>query len=231
VALGSLAALAVAGGGAAASGSGSSAQLTLSRPLPGLVRQTRHVLVRGETIGSPRHTRVALELKRIYPAGSPWGIVASTPVAHDGAFTLQWRVPKSEQTGPVSLRVVALHRGTVIATTATAQSAIGPAPVYCDKPVPPTVDIPAGDGWIVGGRYVQGGPYPGLYACDSQPYTVTATDSHGQQQASQSVAGGHSYTLAPLPAGTYTLKSDFCAGTATVRAGKQTVANTYCDVP
>ena len=34
-----------------------------------------------------------------------------------------------------------------------------------------------------------------------------------------------------VPAGTYTLKSDFCQGTASVTAGKQTHADTLCLVP
>ncbi len=50
--------------------------------------------------------------------------------------------------------------------------------------------------------------------------------------ASQTVAGGHSYTLV-VPAGTYTLEtaSGTCHGSATVQPAKQTVADTACYVP
>jgi hypothetical protein len=117
-----------------------------------------------------------------------------------------------------------------MAQTKPVQSAIGPAAQSCAQPPPPAVDIPVGDGWIVGGRYIEGGPFPGVYECDSEPYTVTATDANGVVQATQGVAGGASYTLV-VPAGTYTLQSDFCRGTATVTAGQQTQADTVCPVP
>jgi hypothetical protein len=110
------------------------------------------------------------------------------------------------------------------------QSAIGPAPVLCAPPTPPAVNIPAGDGWIVGGRYTIGGPFPGIDVCDGDQYTVTATDANGVVQATQTVAGGQSYTLV-VPAGQYTLDSDFCRGMATVTAGRQTQADTTCAVP
>jgi hypothetical protein len=118
----------------------------------------------------------------------------------------------------------------MLARTKPVQSGIGAAPQYCAPPAPPAVDIPVGDGWIVGGRYNEGGPFPGIYVCDTQDYTVTAIDANGTVQATRPVAGGHSYTLV-LPAGTYTLKSDFCTGMATVAAGQQTAADTVCSVP
>jgi hypothetical protein len=227
---GALGALAIAS--AAAASSVPSVQLSLTRPLPSVVRQTTRVTVRGHASGSPRRAHAALELQPSYPQPPPpWQVLASAPLAHNGAFKLTWSVPTTEQIGPVSLRVVLLNRrGALIATTPTAQSAVGPTPVYCAKPTPPMVDIPVGDGWIVGGRYGRGGAFPGIYACDSQQYTVTATDSNGHVQATQTVAGRHSYTLV-VPAGSYTLRSDFCQGTATVRPGEQTTANTYCNYP
>ncbi|MGI8505879.1 MAG: hypothetical protein ACR2MK_03580 [Solirubrobacteraceae bacterium] len=67
------------------------------------------------------------------------------------------------------------------------------------------MNIPVGDGWIVGGAYIRGGPYPGLDECESQTYTATATDtSTGATAVTQTVAGGHSYTLV-VPAGSYAL--------------------------
>jgi hypothetical protein len=201
--------------------------VTLSQPLPSLVRQGTEVTVAGAVRHPPRRGKATLESKR---AGG-WEMLASTLIRKHGAFTLAWRVASTEPTGPLSLRVVAQRRGgLVVAATAAEQSWIGLPADLCAPPVPPAVEIPVGDGWIVGGRYNEGGAYPGIKACDSQPYTVTATDSGGHVQATQNVAGGHRYTLV-VPAGTYTLKSDFCSGTATVTAGKQTSADTICPVP
>jgi hypothetical protein len=177
------------------------------------------------------HARAALELRRALGTPSRWTIVARAAVEKTGAFTLRWHVPKSEDPGPVRFRVVALtgsHR--IFAATAGSESAIGQAAVPCAAATPPAVAIGVGEGWIAGGRITQGGPFPGIDACDPQQYTVTATGSGGQVAATQTVAGGQSYTLV-VPAGTYTLTSDFCRGTATVTAGEQTTANTYCDVP
>jgi hypothetical protein len=227
------AALAVVAAALAATvaGARSTAELTLSHPLPSVVREKAHVLVRGLAHGTPAHANAALELQRSYPSGSPWIVVANAPIAANDKFTIRWHVPSDERTGPVMTRVVARRHGTVIAATTPAQSAIGPAFVPCDKPVPPTVDIPTGDGWIVGGAYGIGGAYPGVDACLSQQYTVTATNSSGKVAATETVAGGHSYTLAPLPAGKYTLRAGGCGGTATVRAGRQTKANADCLYP
>jgi hypothetical protein len=97
--------------------------------------------------------------------------------------------------------------------------------------VPPAVNIPVGSGWIEGGVILEGGAFPGLDECQPQPYTVTATNSAGVVATTMSVSGGHSYTLAPLAAGTYTLTSGACRGQATVIAGQGTMANTYCLYP
>ncbi len=93
------------------------------------------------------------------------------------------------------------------------------------------MNIPVGDGWIVGGAYGIGGPYPGLDQCIQEQYTVTATNPAGLIAATETVAGGHSYTLAPLPAGSYTLRAGACTGSATVTAGHQTTANADCLYP
>jgi hypothetical protein len=210
----------------AENGAGESS-LTLSRPLPSIVRQRSEVTVSGVVRHPPRDGKAILESMR----SSGWVMLASTKIREHGAFKISWRVPGTEQIGPLSLRVQAVNRrGVIVAKTRAAAAAVGPAPDLCAAPVPPAVNIPVGDGWIVGGRYTEGGAYPGIYACDSQPYTVTATDSAGKVQATQTVAGGHSYTLV-VPAGAYKLKSDFCEGAATVAAAKQTRADTVCPVP
>jgi hypothetical protein len=202
--------------------------VSLAHSLPSLVRQKDLLTVRGTITSAPRRVEVALELKRI---DGRWLVAAKTDAGHGGAFTIRWRVPASEDPAPVTLRVAALRRsGALLARTRPAQSAIGSAPVYCVPPTPPAVEIPEGSGWVVGGVYTQGGPFPGVYECDSQLYTITATGSDGKVAATQTFPGNHSYTLV-LPAGSYTLSAGQCRGTATITAGKQTTANTYCDVP
>ncbi len=213
-------------------GGQSTPSLMLSKAIPGVIRIDQQLVVRGKITSGPAHTRIALELKGLNPGqnrATHWNIVATTVPRADGRFVLQWRV-----TGPANrlaaVRVVALHRGHVIAATPSYQTAIGPKKVFCAPPVPPATMIPVGDGWIVGGPYGEGGPFPGIYACLGDPYTVTATNSLGKVVATQHVAALHSYTLV-VPAGRYSLAAGGCHGQATVRAGRQTTANTYCLYP
>jgi hypothetical protein len=211
--------------GVAASAPAHKPSISLSKPLPSVVRIGERVTVEGHLSGAPRGTLVTLEAKRT----GNWRALAQAKVL-DGAFKLRWRVPKSAAIGPISWEVVARSRNRVLASTPPTQSGVGPAAVYCTPPPPPTLNIPVGDGWIVGGVYFQGGAYPGILSCVSQPYAITATTSAGAIAATQDVAGGHSYTLV-LPAGSYTLTSSFCRGSAVVAPGKQTRADTFCDVP
>jgi len=128
------------------------------------------------------------------------------------------------------LRVSVRRHGRNLASTSPSTVLVGPPPVHCAPPVPPG-NIPAGDGWIVGGLYNTGGPAPGIHACADQAYTLTVTDAAGATVATVQVPVGRSYTVV-LPAGGYTLRSSgFCSGTATVTAGKQTVADTVCLLP
>ena len=149
---------------------------------------------------------------------------------------LRWRVPKKLAVGPLSLRLALVWPPAppprrILRATPPVQSAVGPAPVYCAPPPPIMQDIPAGDGWITGGDYIEGGPYPGVYECVSQPYTVSALDGSGAVVASQRVAGGHSFALV-VPAGTYKLRGSSCGfGSATVTAGRGTHADVVCPVP
>jgi hypothetical protein len=79
--------------------------------------------------------------------------------------------------------------------------------------------------------YIEGGAYPGVDQCNSQPYRVTATNSAGVKTVGPDVAGGHSYWLS-LPAGNYTLTASSCGtATATVTAGQTTKADLVCAVP
>lgn len=204
------------------------ASVKLSTPMPAIARQGAEVTVAGTVRHSSRGDRTVLELKRI---DGSWVVVAGSSPGRHGAFTIRWRVPHSDSPGPVTLRVALVHHHELLAATAPKQSAIGQAAQPCAPPVPPAVNIPVGDGWIVGGAYGIGGAYPGIDECLQQQYTVTATDSAGQIAASETVAGGHSYTLAPLPAGSYTLRAGACTGSATVSAGHQTTADADCLYP
>ena len=203
----------------------------LARPLPSLVRVGDRVTVSGRLTRRPMGNPVAaLEARG---PGAPWHSLARDPVGSAGGFTLHWRVRRSPDAVLLSLRVAVLRRGVVLAATRPVQSAIGPAAVRCAPPVPPAVNIPVGDGWIVGGLYIRGGPFPGIDECASQAYTITAIDAGGQVAASQTVSGRRSYTLV-VPAGTYTLKVRGGCGlgsSVTVRPAHQTAADTYCDVP
>jgi hypothetical protein len=221
--------VAAAGGAAAANGARPRLSIVVRRAVPAVVRIGEPVTVTGTVRGAPRGASAQLQTLR----GTSWQLQARGPLARHGGFTLHWRVAAGTQTGPASWRVSVIHAGRRIGATRPQQLGIGPAYVACAPPVAPAVNIPVGDGWIVGGLYYQGGAFPGIDACSARAYTITARTSSGSLVASQDVAAGHSYTLAPLPAGTYTLQTaqNFCRGSATVAAGRQTVADTYCDLP
>lgn len=201
-------------------------RIVLSKPLPSLVRIGQRVVIKGHALRAGAHARAALQVRGLHP----WTTVARARTGAHGAFTIRLHVAKSNP-GPVSLRVALLANGRVVASTKVMQSAVGPKPVYCAPPVPPAVNIPVGSGWIVGGLYLEGGPYPGIFACEQQPYTIKAESTSGAVVASQQVAAGHSYTLV-VPAGTYMLRASTCgSGSATVTAAHQTKADTICPVP
>jgi hypothetical protein len=210
-----------------------SPSIRLAQPLPSVVRQQQLVRIDGAVARASRASRAELELRPTLPhPAKTWTVVVHTPLGPHGRFELRWRVPASQAREPLSLRVVAVARdGAQIAATRARQSFVGPPYIACKPPVPPMVNIPVGDGWIVGGAYGIGGAFPGIDECLAQQYTVTATGANGKVQATQTVAGGHSYTLAPLPAGRYTLRAGACMGTATVAAGKQTAADADCLYP
>jgi hypothetical protein len=214
----------------------------LASPLPGVVRQGQQVVVQGRYRGrvvtssqcaSACHVFAALEGDRTDGSTSPnpWRILARTPdLAQHNSFVLSWRVPRRFATGPLMLRVVIGYLGHGVAVTRPVRSFVGPAPVYCAPPVPP-FEVHPGEGWIVGGSYIEGGPFPGVDECESSSYTVTVTEGKGAVLASQQVPGFHSYEFV-LPAGAYTLKAGCGVPTrVTVSAGKETRADTYCLVP
>jgi hypothetical protein len=202
------------------------APIRLRGSLPGVVRIAQRVTVTGRVREPSRGARVELELERTVR----WRVVASTGVPANGGFSLRWKVQTRIEIGPVKLRLILQARGRPVTSTAPVQSAVGSAAVYCRPPVPPAVNLPAGDGWIGGGVYTQGGPFPGIYACASAAYTITATNAGGAVVASQTFPALRSYTLV-LPAGSYMLASGACRGMATVTAGRETKADTDCDFP
>jgi hypothetical protein len=211
---------------AAASATGAPPPIMLRKSLPGVVRIDQQLTVAGRVPTAPRGARVALESART----TKWRVEASTSLRHSGAFNLRWRVGKGIATGPLKLRVAVIRQMQQLFTTAPVQLFVGPAIVYCKAPVPPAVNIPAGDGWIVGGVYGLGGAFPGIDQCWSTPYTVTATNASGVIVTRETVAALHSYTLV-VPAGSYSLASGACRGSATVTAGREIKADTDCDYP
>jgi hypothetical protein len=225
-----LAAVLASGVAMAASGrpvrAGPGPSITARKPLPSVVRIGQRLTVTGRVRLPPRGAQVALQSAR----GSHWRVLASTTLRRSGAFSLHWRVGQGTAIGPLKLRLTVIREGRLLVAGSSWQSFVGPAAVYCKPAVPPAFAIPAGDGWIVGGVYSQGGPFPGIYRCDDAPYTVTATNASGTVVASQNVAALHSYTLV-VPAGSYMLASGGCHGSATVTAGRQTQADTNCDFP
>ncbi len=181
-------------------------------------------------------------------------MIALTSISK-GRFALSW-APKVGSR--VALRLAVRHRGRELAATKTHHMTVldNPAPAphttpeahptpethptperrewtpeYCPEPQFPS-DVPAGDGWIVGGLYLSGGPAPGIFVCQSAPYTITVTDATGATVATQQVLDRQSYTFI-LPSGSYTLTSEngCIAEPAVVTAGAQTKANTVCNIP
>jgi hypothetical protein len=189
--------------------------------LPGTVPGGATVTVSGRVLDAPRGAVVVLERK----SASGWEVIVRGGAAR-ARFTLRWR-PGSA--GLVSVRAALRKRGLDLAASRPARLVVGQRPVYCAAPVPPE-QLPSGDGWIAGGLYDDGGPYPPIHQCVGSAYTITVTDEAGNVVATQPVAAGQSYTIV-LPAGSYTLAGSFCRGKAVVVAGRETKADTTCDVP
>jgi hypothetical protein len=221
------AALAVALAGAASA----AVLVSLTRPLPATVTVGRTLTVTATVSARAPRTQVVLQTRR----GHSWTTVASKPAAH--RVHLRWRVGRRTEPGFAQVRVAVLRAGRVLASTKPATIAIAAAPILCARPVPPAVNIPAGDGWIEGGLYVEGGPFPGIDDCEKIAYTIVATAADGSVAATQPVAAGHSYTLV-VPAGAYTLTITdsegprACGdGQATVTPGRLTRADAVCAIP
>ena len=199
--------------------------IAFSKPPPSMVRIGQSVLIRGRAHDVPAGTTAVLQGKR----STGWARLARHAVGRYGVLTVRWTVAKGMAIGPISLRLAVRRQGRVSVASTPAPSAIGSAYVPCSRPTPPS-QVPSGDGWITGGVYGEGGAFPGMDACLSQQYTIEALDSGGSVAARETVPGGNSYTLV-VPSGSYTLKSAACRGRATVRAGRQSKADTFCLYP
>jgi hypothetical protein len=184
------------------------------------VRVGQVVTVSGTADHRPAHARV--ELQGRITAG--WHTLVTVALRGD-RFTLHWHVRARE----FQLRATLVSGRRRIASSETAPVLVGSAIVRC-RPAAPPATLPAGDGWIQGGVYLQGGPAPGIDQCQSSSSTLTATSPGGQMVASQNLAGGNGYSLV-LPAGAYQLRDGECRGMATVTAGRRTAADTDCDFP
>jgi hypothetical protein len=156
-----------------------------------------------------------------------WSAITRAPVRGDHFF-MQWPIPEVRS---LTVRLTLRAGGRELARTAP--STVYPQKTFvkdCTAPTPP-VGVPAGDGWVTGGLYEDGGPPPGINACVDAAFTATATDTAGIVIATAQVAAKASYTLV-LPAGKYTLSaSDGCLGEATVTAGRETQADIVCQIP
>jgi hypothetical protein len=184
------------------------------------VRLGQAVLVSGTVIHPSAHARIQLQGRTT----AAWHALLTVSF-HGNTFTLHWHVRARES----QLRAVLLSGRHRFAASAAASLLVGSAVVRCHPAAAPA-NLPAGDGWIEGGVYLQGGPAPGIDQCQSTSSTVTATSVSGYVLASQNLAGGDGYALV-VPAGTYQLRDGQCTGEATVIAGRRTVTDTDCNFP
>jgi hypothetical protein len=222
--------VATAAGGHSGS-SGARPRIVLDRPIPATVQVGERLTIAGHVRKGPRRARVALESS----TGRHWQIKASTALKRGGAFTVRWLIPDRTETGPLKLRLILKKKSRLLANTPPAESAVGSSTGVGSSSGPcgtrPAVgSVPAGDGWIVGALFSEGGHPPGTPRCASESYSVTASNSAGMAVATQLVPAGDSYTLV-VPAGDYTLRSGGCRGAAAVNAGQQTDANVDCLYP
>jgi hypothetical protein len=198
-------------------------KVRVTATIPGVVTAGMAVTIPGRTTHAPAGASAELEGRA--PSAGRWTVLSRATVTR-GRFSLRW-TPRTSAF--LTSRVIVVLRGATLASTKTAAILVGAAPVYCAAPSPPGM-LTDGDGYIVGGVYNVGGPAPGITVCQGQANTVTLTGVTGATIATQNVAAGQSYTFVVAP-GVYTLSTGFCHGTATVRSGAETKADTVCPVP
>ena len=216
--------------GAAAAGAqsiGARPAITLTRPMPNPVRVGQVVTIGGQVRHVPSAPRVVLESKRA--PRTRWVVVARTRQRRGGLFTLRWRIPSGA--GWMLWRVAVVYKARVLSATPAQQALVGQAPVYCKPPPPITQNIPAGDGWIVGGDYIEGGPAPGLYECESQAYTVVARTRPARSPRASRSRVSTATCWSSRPGTTASGPSTCGFGSATVTSGRRTRADMVCPVP
>jgi len=223
--------LAVLGAGAvvwsalAPAGASAAAPATrITATLPGLATAGTALVVGGRVSHAPAGSTAELEARP--PAGvATWTVLAKARIS-GGRFTASWT---PQTAGPLKIRAIVVRRSHTIAATRSTSLLVGAAPVYC-APAAMLTPLPSGTGLIVGGVYDVGGPAPGIIVCQDQANTVTVTDSTGSPVASVALPAGQSYAIV-VPAGSYTLSAGSCRGSAVVKPGATTQADTVCDVP
>ncbi len=201
-------------------------RVRLANGIPTLLAAGEAVRLRGRVIAALAGERIALEDRP--QTGGRWSIAKRAPI-RDGRFELSWKPPADSS---LALRIALRASGRVLALSTTVAMRVGAAPVYCPRASPPS-ELPAGDGWILGGLYDSGGPAPGVFDCQRGPYEITALDEAGEPAAMEQVSG-NDYVLV-LPPGNYQLAANesscLSEAAATVVAGKGTLANTICNIP
>lgn len=180
--------------------------------------------VSGRVLRAPRGALVELQRRT---AGGPWRVVAHA-APHRGTFHLSWK-PPAEST--LTLRITLRSAARVVSFSTPFQLRTGQKPHLCALPSVQPSSIPAGDGWVEGGEYDSGGPAPGIFACQSGPYTVTASDEEANPTTSMQVTGT-SFVLA-LPPGFYELETAsgcYSEEVVQITAGKGVKANVICNI-
>jgi hypothetical protein len=202
-------------------------QVRLIGGIPTLLAAGESVKVSGRVLHGPRAARIVLEDR---PAGRTWRVARRGSV-RAGVFRLLWTPPAG---AALKLRFTLRAGGRVLARSTTLELRVGPAPRFCPTPAAPEASsVPAGDGWITGGLYDEGGPAPGIFACHSGPYSVSAVNEAGETTLTQQV-GGTGYALI-LPAGSYELEANeqscFSEAAVTVQPDRGSALNVICQVP
>jgi hypothetical protein len=196
----------------------------ISASVPSAPRAGERVEIRGRVADAPRATKVLLEE---HDSAGSWKSIASVRV-RAGRFTLTWRPLTAQR---LAVRLTVRHHGRVLTRSNTVQINVGRPLEYCPEPPAPT-NLPSGDGWIYGGVYDSGGPAPGIFACRSGPYEVSATGEAGTTVASEMVLGRESFVLV-VPQGLYTVHAPTCGFSeeVSVAPGEGSKVEAVCSIP
>ena len=191
----------------------------------GVMRVGDTAVLNGTVTGVPQGSLVVLQVRN---RGGAWRRVARTPLQSGGGVHLLWHIGPAAR-GKIAWRVLIKRAGRVVGSTAPGQLLVGSPFVACRVPSS-DINVPAGEGAVVGGVYDWGGGSPGFDHCSTARYSAELLDGNGDTAASQSVAGGHGYALAVKP-GSYIVQGAGCTGPQVrVTAGEISHADVYCKV-